>query len=112
MSVPHAKRAVVVASPFRLTERNSTSPGVLAIADSIGSATNREISSAAASLLIVRIVMTGKPTSGNNETGNRVSDTEPNNTTPRIEATVVTGRLTAKEAMDTLLTAAVCEPAR
>lgn len=48
MSVPQAKRAVVVASPLRLTERSSTSPGVAAIASSTGSAMNRDTSSAAA----------------------------------------------------------------
>ena len=48
ISVPQANRAVVTASPFRLTERSSTIPGVAAIAVSIGSATKRETSSAAA----------------------------------------------------------------
>ena len=42
------ERAVVVASPFRLSERSSTSPGVAASACSIGSATKRETSVAAA----------------------------------------------------------------
>ena len=48
MSVPHAKRAVVVTSPLRLTERSSTSPGVAATASSTGSATKRLASVAAA----------------------------------------------------------------
>jgi hypothetical protein len=48
MSVPQEKRAVVVASPFRLTERSSTRPGVAASACSTGSATKRETSVAAA----------------------------------------------------------------
>ena len=49
MSVPQANRAVVVTSPFRLTERSSTNPGVAATASSTGSATKRETSVAAAS---------------------------------------------------------------
>ena len=48
MSVPQVKRSVVVTSPFRLTERRSTRPGVAAIACSIGSATRRDASVAAA----------------------------------------------------------------
>lgn len=48
MSVPQANLTVVVTSPFRLTERRSTRPGVAAIASSIRSATKSETSSAAA----------------------------------------------------------------
>jgi len=48
MSVPHAKCAVVVTWPFRLTLRSSTRPGVAEIAVSTRSATKRETSSAAA----------------------------------------------------------------
>jgi hypothetical protein len=48
MSVPQLNRSVVVTSPFRLTDRRSTSPGVEAMDCSIGSATSREASVAAA----------------------------------------------------------------
>ena len=48
MSVPQANRAVVVTSSFRLTDRSSISPGVAAMACSIGSATRRDASTAAA----------------------------------------------------------------
>ena len=48
ISVPHAKRSVVVPSPFRETDRISTIPGVFPTAFSIGSAMKRETSSGAA----------------------------------------------------------------
>ena len=46
--VPQENLSVVVTSPFRATDFKSTRPGVAATASSIGSATNRDISSAAA----------------------------------------------------------------
>ena len=101
MSVPQAKRAVVVTSPLRLTDRSSTNPGVAAMASSIGSATNRDTSGAAEPAYTVRIVSTGSATSGSSDTGNRVSDTEPSSTTASTAATVATGRRTANDAIDT-----------
>jgi hypothetical protein len=100
MSVPHAKRAVVVTSPLRLIERNSTRPGVAAIDSSMGSATKRDTSVAAAPGYTVRTVSTGSDTSGSSETGNRVSETDPSSTTARTAATVATGRRTANLAID------------
>ena len=95
MSVPQAKRAVVVTSLLRLTLRSSVSPGVAPIASSIGSATKRETSGAAAPVYTVRMVSTGSDTSGSSDTGNRLSDTEPSSTTARMAESVATGRRTA-----------------
>ena len=89
-----------MASPLRLTERNSTRPGVAATARSIGSATNRLTSVAAASGYSVRMVSTGSVTSGSSETGIRPNDTEPSRTTPNVAAMVLTGRLIAAEVRD------------
>ncbi len=92
MSVPHANCSVVVTDPFRLTLRRSTRPGVAATASSTGSATNRDISSAAAPDQLVRTVSTGSVTSGSSDTGSLDSDTLPSSTTASTLATVVTGR--------------------
>src|SRR4029079_5264580 len=81
MSVPQLNRSVVVTSPFRLTERRSASPGVDATACSIGSATSREASVAAAPGYTVRIVRTGSVMSGRSETGRRESETAPSSQT-------------------------------
>ena len=96
MSVPHANCSVVVTSPLRLIERMSTSPGVAAIASSTGSATKRETSLAAAPGKAVRIVSTGRVTSGSSETGSLLSETAPSMISASVTATVVTGRRRAE----------------
>jgi hypothetical protein len=100
MSVPQLNRSVVVASPLRATERTSSRPGVLPTAFSIGSDTNRDTSSGAAPGYMVRIVSTGRATSGSSDTGMRPRDTAPRSTSPRVAAMVATGRRSAVEAND------------
>src|SRR5678816_2111129 len=46
------------------------------------------------------MVSTGSDTSGSSDTGSRPSDTAPSRTKPRVSATVVTGRLSAPDAID------------
>ena len=112
ISVPHAKRAVVVASPLRLTLRSSTSPGVAPMACSMGSATKRDTSVAAAPAYVVRTVSTGNVTSGSSDTGRRDSDTLPSSSTASTAATVATGRRTAAAARLTGCSSGRCAPGR
>src|ERR1019366_449182 len=91
---------VVLSSPVRLTERTPAMPGVAATCCSIFSATTRETSSADAPLYTVRIVSTGRVTSGRSETGICEIDTAPRRTRVRVAAMVVTGRRRAAELSD------------
>jgi hypothetical protein len=95
MLVPHENLSDVVASPFRLTDLTSTKPGVAETASSIGSAMNRDTSSAAAPGYRVRIVKTGSSMSGNNDTGSLPNDTDPSSTKAATADMVVTGRFSA-----------------